>query len=88
LSFSSDETYAAKKELDQRTRTSMYNTLFPSSNSSDDSNSTGALGLMQTYNNMSAEEKTVLGISDTVTNRVLATYKTQQSVQNTLASYL
>jgi hypothetical protein len=87
-SFSSDETYAAKKELDQRTRTSMYNTLFPSSNSSSDSGSTGALGLMQTYNNMSAEEKTVLGITDSTTNRVLATYKTQQSVQNTLASYL
>jgi hypothetical protein len=87
-SFSSDETYAAKQELDQRTRTSMYNTLFPSSNSSDDSSSTGALGLMQTYNDMSAEEKSVLGITDATTNRVLATYKTQQSVQNTLASYL
>src|SRR3569623_438125 len=87
-SFSSDETYAAKQELNQRTRTSMYNTLFPSNNSSSDSSSTGALGLMQTYNNMSAEEKTVLGITDGVTNRVLATYKTQQSVQNTLASYL
>lgn len=87
-SFSSDETYAAKQELDQRTRTSMYNTLFPSSNSSDDSSSTGALGLMQTYNDMSAEEKAVLGITDATTNRVLATYKTQQSVQNTLASYL
>jgi len=87
-SFSSDEVYAAKQELNQRTRTSMYNTLFPSSSSSDDSSSTGALGLMQTYNNMSAEEKTVLGITDTTTNRVLATYKTQQSVQNTLASYL
>jgi len=86
--FSSDETYAAKKELDQRTRTSMYNTLFPGSNSGADSSSTGALGLMQTYNNMSAEERTVLGISDAVTNRVLASYKTQQSVQNTLASYL
>jgi hypothetical protein len=30
----------------------------------------------------------VLGITDATTNRVLATYKTQQSVQNTLASYL
>ncbi len=87
-SFSSEETYAAKQELNQRTRASMYNTLFPSSNSSNDSSSTGALGLMQTYNDMSAEEKSVLGITDSVTNRVLATYKTQQSVQNTLASYL
>lgn len=87
-SFSSDEIYAAKQELNQRTRTSMYNALFPSANSSNNSSSTGALGLMQTYNNMSAEEKTVLGVSDTVTNRVLASYKTQQSVQNTLASYL
>lgn len=87
-SFSSDEIYAAKQELNQRTRTAMYNTLFPSSNSSTDSSSTGALGLMQTYNNMSAEEKTVLGVTDTTTNRVLASYKTQQSVQNTLASYL
>lgn len=87
-SFSSDEIYAAKQELNQRTRTAMYNTLFPKSNSSTDSSSTGALGLMQTYNNMSAEEKTVLGVTDTTTNRVLASYKTQQSVQNTLASYL
>lgn len=89
-SFSSDEIYAAKQELNQRTRTSMYNTLFPSSGSSNsnDSSSTGALGLMQTYNNMSAEEKTVLGVTDTTTSRVLASYKTQQSVQNTLASYL
>jgi hypothetical protein len=86
-SFSGEEIYAAKKELDQRTRTSMYNALFPGSGS-DDSSSTGALGLMQTYNNMSAEEKTVLGVTDTVTDRVLASYKTQQSVQNTLASYL
>lgn len=87
-SFSSDEIYAAKQELNQRTRTAMYNTLFPSSSSGTDSSSTGALGLMQTYNNMSAEEKTVLGVTDTTTNRVLASYKTQQSVQNTLASYL
>ena len=87
-SFSSSEIYAAKQELNQRTRTSMYNALFPSANSSSDSSSTGALGLMQTYNNMSAEEKAVLGVSDTVTNRVLSSYKTQQSVQNTLASYL
>ncbi|MBE0702035.1 MAG: hypothetical protein IH582_02500 [Afipia sp.] len=87
-SFSSDEIYAAKQELNQRTRAAMYNTLFPSSNGSPDSSSTGALGLMQTYNNMSAEEKTVLGVTDTTTSRVLASYKTQQSVQNTLASYL
>ncbi len=87
-SFSSDEIYAAKQELNQRTRTAMYNTLFPSSGSSNGSSSTGALGLMQTYNNMSAEEKTVLGVTDTTTSRVLASYKTQQSVQNTLASYL
>jgi hypothetical protein len=86
--FSNDEIYAAKQELNQRTRMSMYNALFPSSNSKSDSSPTGALGLMQTYNGMSAEEKKVLGITDATTNRVLATYKTQQSVQNTLASYL
>ncbi|CAM5409821.1 putative protein OS=Afipia felis OX=1035 GN=BN961_01650 PE=4 SV=1 [Afipia felis] len=87
-SFSGDETYAAKKELDQRTRTSMYNALFPSNNSSNNASSSNSPGLLQTYNNMSAEEKTVLGVTDAVTSRVLASYKTQQSVQNTLASYL
>jgi len=86
--FSNDEIYAAKQELNQRTRMSMYNALFPASNGNSDSSPTGALGLMQTYNGMSAEEKSVLGITDATTNRVLATYKTQQSVQATLASYL
>lgn len=87
-SFSGEETYAAKKELDQRTRTSMYNALFPSDSSSKNVSSSNSPGLLQTYNNMSAEEKTVLGVTDAVTSRVLASYKTQQSVQNTLASYL
>lgn len=86
--FSNDEIYAAKQELNQRTRMSMYSALFPASNGKSDSSQTGALGLMQTYNGMSAEEKSVLGVTDATTNRVLASYKTQQSVQNTLASYL
>lgn len=85
-SFSPDETRSAKNELDQRTRTSMYNSLFPSSNSGD--SPTGALGLMQAYTNMSDEEKAVLGVTADTTNRIMQSYKTQQSVQSTLASYL
>jgi hypothetical protein len=84
--FSSDETRAAKNELDLRTRTSMLNSLFPTSNSG--SSQTGALGLMQTYSSMSDEEKAVLGVTQDTTNKIMQSYKTQQSVQNTLAAYL
>jgi hypothetical protein len=85
-SFSSDEARAAKNELHQRTRSAMSDALFPSSN--DGKTLTGALGLMQTYKNMSDEEKAVLGVTEETTARIMRSYKTQQSVKNTLAAYL
>lgn len=85
-SFSSDEARAAKNELHQRTRSAMSDALFPSSN--DGKTLTGALGLMQTYKNMSDEEKAVLGVTEDMTARIMRSYKTQQSVKNTLAAYL
>lgn len=80
-SFSSEETYAAKTELEQRTRTNMVSTM---NSSSGDSNSSGPGGMIQNYLNMSDEEKQVLGVTDDVTNKLIQSYKTMMSVQNTL----
>lgn len=85
-SFSGDEVRAARNELHQRTRSVMFGALFPSSNNGN--TPTGALGLMQTYKNMSDEEKAVLGVTEETTSRIMQSYKTQQSVKNTLAAYL
>jgi hypothetical protein len=43
---------------------------------------------MQAYSSMSDEEKAVLGVTQDTTNKIMQSYKTQQSVQNTLAAYL
>lgn len=84
--FSSEEARAAKNELQQRTRSAMVGALFPSSNGGNAP--TGALGLIQTYKTMSDEEKAVLGVTEETTNRIMQSYKTQQSVTTTLAAYL
>ncbi len=81
-SFSNEETYAAKTELDRRTRMNILGTM----NSSGDSQSSGPGGLIQSYLNMSDEEKQVLGVTDDVTNKLIQNYKTMMSVQNTLGS--
>lgn len=81
-SFSSQETYAAKTELEQRTRMNMLGTM----NSSGDSQSSGPGGMIQNYLNMSDEEKQVLGVTDDVTNNLIQSYRTMLSVQNTLGS--
>jgi hypothetical protein len=79
-SFSSQETYAAKTELERRTRANILGTL----NSSGDSSSSGPAGLIQNYLNMSDEEKQVLGVTDDVTNNIIQSYRTAMSVQGTL----
>jgi len=75
--FSAAEIRAAKAELDLRTRTTMLSAL-----TSGNGPAGGSLGLLQTYAKMSDEEKSVLGVTDAVTNRVIQNYQTMISLQN------
>ncbi len=79
-SFSVQETYAAKTELERRTRMNILNTMNSSGDSSS-SSSSGPSGLIQSYLNMSDEEKQVLGVTDDVTNKLIQSYRTMLSVQ-------
>ncbi|MEH2509421.1 hypothetical protein V1291_000775 [Nitrobacteraceae bacterium AZCC 1564] len=81
-SFSSQETYAAKTELERRTRANILGAMTPSG----DSSSSGPGGVIQGYLNMSEEEKQVLGVTDDVTNKLIQSYRTMLSVQGTLNS--
>jgi hypothetical protein len=81
-SFSSDESRAAKTELDQRYRTSVVNALNPTTNNSSSTN--GSFPLLQQYASMSDEEKSALGVTASFTNSLVQSYRTQQSVQNIL----
>jgi hypothetical protein len=78
--FSAEEIRAAKTELDQRNRTNILNTINQSSNSG-----AGSLALLQQYSGMSAEEKSALGLTDQLTNRLVQTYQSTQAVQNVLS---
>jgi hypothetical protein len=78
--FSNQEAYAAKTELERRTRANILGAM----NSSGDSSSSGPGGVIQNYLNMSEEEKQVLGVTDDVTNRLIQSYRTMLSVQGTL----
>jgi hypothetical protein len=79
-SFSDEEVFAAKSELNVRTRNQMLGILNPSSGSA--SGSDMNLGLIRTYENMSDEEKQVLGVTDAVTDRLIQNYQSLQSMQN------
>ncbi len=79
--FSGEETRAAKAELDQRNRTNILSTFNQSSDSG-----AGSLALLQQYASMSDEEKSALGLTDQVTNRLIQTYRSTQAVQNMLSS--
>lgn len=81
--FSATEVRAAKSELDRRTRTSLLSALNSSS-----SGSAGSLAMIKQYSSMSAEERSVLGISDDVMNRLVQNYKSLTSVQSSLSSIL
>ncbi len=70
-SFSNQETYAAKTELERRTRMNILGAM----NSSGDSSSSGPSGVIQGYLNMSDEEKQVLGVTDDVTNKLIQSYR-------------
>jgi hypothetical protein len=81
-SFSSQEAFAAKTELERRTRANILGAM----NSSGDGAGAGPGGVIQNYLNMSDEEKQVLGVTDDVTNKLIQSYKTMLSVQGTLSS--
>jgi hypothetical protein len=82
--FSAEEVRAAKSELDQRTRTSLLSAL----NSSSSNPGAGSLAMIQQYASMSAEERSVLGITDDVMNRLVQSYKSMTTVQSSLSSLL
>ena len=75
--FSEPEIRAAKAELDRRTRTTLLNALTSAADPA-----SGSLGLLQAYAKMSEEEKSVLGVTEAVTNRVVQNYNTMMSIQD------
>jgi hypothetical protein len=82
-SFSAQEANAAKAELNQRTRSSLMNALNPSSG---DGIRASSLALLQQYSKMSSEERSVLGFTEDYANRIVASYRTAASIQNSLGS--
>lgn len=81
--FSEEESFAAKSELNTRTRNSMMGTLDSSSNSS---GADMTLGLLRTYENMSEEEKQALGVTESVTDRLVQNFQTMQNLQGAFSS--
>lgn len=81
--FSGEEARAAKNELNLRTRTTMMGILSPTSGSA--SGGDMNLGLIRTYEDMSEEEKTALGVTDAVTDRLIQNFQTLQSLQSAFA---
>ena len=79
--FSDEEVRAAKNELNSRTRDAMMNIMNTSSDPMDMN-----LGLIGTYENMSDEEKSALGVTDDVTNRLIQNYITMQSLQSSMST--
>jgi hypothetical protein len=75
--FSEPEIRAAKAELDRRTRMTLLDAL---TSATDPAN--GSLGLLQAYAKMSEEEKSVLGVTEAVTNRLVQNYNTMMSIQD------
>jgi hypothetical protein len=80
--FSPTEANAAKAELNQRTRASLLEAL-NSGNGSDVR--TSSLAMIRQYTNMSSEEKSVLGVTDQVLNRLAQTYQKVTTLQNTFS---
>ncbi|MBS0248299.1 MAG: hypothetical protein JSR61_16910 [Proteobacteria bacterium] len=72
--FSADESRAAKKELDQRNRTSLMS-VFNGSNSDVGAQS---LALLKHYNNMTAAEKAASGYNKDLESRLVQSYRLAQ----------
>ena len=79
-SFSAQEASAAKAELNQRTRSSLVNAF------GGDGIKASSLALLQQYSKMSSEERSVLGFTEDYANRIVASYRTAASIQNSLGS--
>ncbi len=80
--FSDEEVRAAKNELNQRTRDSMMNVM----NSAQGDPLNTNLGLIGAYESMSDEEKQALGVTQSVTDRLIQNYQTMQTLQSSLSS--
>lgn len=83
-SFSSDESRAAKAELNSRNRASIMAALNPSSGKGDVQSQ--SLALLSHYSGMSAAEKAAMGYTDALQSRLIANYKTAGLFQNSSAS--
>lgn len=79
-SFSAQEASAAKAELNQRTRSSVLSAF------GGDGVQASSLALLQQYQKMSSEERSVLGFTEDYANRIVANYRTAASIQNSLGS--
>jgi len=79
-SFSAQEASAAKAELNQRTRRSLVSAF------GGDGIQANSLALLQQYQKMSSEERSVLGFTEDYANRIVANYRTAASIQNSLGS--
>lgn len=80
--FSNQEIYAAKKELDTRTRTSILNSLKQSQQSGDPSQL--SLGILQSYSAMSDEERQASGWTPAFRDNVVQSYKTTSNILSIL----
>lgn len=80
--FSNQEIYAAKKELDSRTRTSILSSLKQSQQSGDPSQF--SLGILQSYSAMSDEERQASGWTSAFRDNVVQSYKTTSNILSIL----
>jgi len=80
--FSNLETYAAKKELDSRTRASILDSLKQSQQSGDPTQL--SLGILQSYSAMSDEERQASGWTPSFRDNVLQSYKSTSSILSIL----
>jgi hypothetical protein len=81
--FSTEESRAARQELDQRNRTSLLSAL-DAGNQGGGAADTG-LAMLSLYSNMSAAEKAALGYSDDFADKIAQSYRTLATFQNAAA---
>ncbi|MCK1516910.1 hypothetical protein IVB22_31270 [Bradyrhizobium sp. 190] len=79
-SFSAQEASAAKAELNQRTRSGVLNAFGGAGIQAN------SLALLQQYQKMSSEERSVLGFTEDYANRITANYRSATSIQNSLGA--
>lgn len=80
--FSNLESYAAKKELDSRTRATILTSLKQSQQSGDPSQL--SLGILQSYSAMSDEERQASGWSPAFRDNLVQSYKTTSNILSIL----